>query len=450
MSVSQAELTPVIRVSAEASTPEDARDLADAWVYALSAEVAELEGGEADGASSLTLIPIEAAALPTRPISPNVELGVVLGLLVGAVAGVLYALIRNQSDKKLRTIEALRRATNSSVLGAVPTGDVTSALTGREDRSNAPTLEAFRRIRTNLRFMNVDDPPRVIVVTSALPGEGKSAVAANIAIAIAESGQRAIIVDADLRRPTVADRFGLVEGAGLTDVLVHAAEIDDVIQIWPHSQNLAVLPAGSAPPNPSELLGSDVMHDLLMELKEHAFVIIDSPPLLPVTDAAVLTARVDGAVLVARAGVTTIDQVTAAAEDLEAANGRLLGTVLNAVSKKSTGYQGGYYGAYYGGYYGSTDGQGQSLTPAGTKRQRLGRDASAVGDSASAGASPSSAEPSAAAPATQEPPVSPVAHAPASYPPASAPAASGDHAVQWKPVTPSGEAVSTTRTRRDR
>jgi capsular exopolysaccharide synthesis family protein len=207
--------------------------------------------------------------------------------------------------------------------------------------------EAFLKLRTNLQFMDIDNPPRVIVVTSPLPGDGKSTIAANLAAALSMSDRRVVLIDGDLRRPVVAESFGLVEGAGLTDVLIGRVDYADVAQRVESLPNLTVLAAGGTPPNPSELLGSKAMRRLLDWLADTGhIVIIDAPPLLPVTDGAVLTAAADGALVVVTAGRTLDTQLGAALASLHAVQGHTLGVVLNRVEPKST--DSGYYGGYYG------------------------------------------------------------------------------------------------------
>jgi capsular exopolysaccharide synthesis family protein len=184
------------------------------------------------------------------------------------------------------------------------------------------------------------------VVTSPRPGDGKSTVAANLAAAIAVNGQPVTLIDGDLRRPTVAESFGLVEGAGLTDILVGTVDMDDVAQQHPDFPNLQILAAGGTPPNPSELLGTQAMRKLLRTLARTSVVLVDAPPLLPVTDAAVLTALSDGALVVVSAGRTLDTELGAALGHLEAVNGKALGVIFNRVARKDT--ESGYYGEYYG------------------------------------------------------------------------------------------------------
>ena len=204
--------------------------------------------------------------------------------------------------------------------------------------------------------MDIDNPPRVIVVTSPLPGDGKSTVSANLAASLAESGESVILLDGDLRHPVVAESFGLVGGVGLTDLLTSKATLAEVSQHPTSSPGLTVVGAGAIPPNPSELLGSNVMRQLLQNLKKDHIVIIDAPPLLPVTDAAVLTANSDGALVVISAGKTLDNQLDGALAHLEQVNGHVLGVIFNKVTTSSVGTYYGYYG-YYGTYYGQDSGK---------------------------------------------------------------------------------------------
>ena len=191
--------------------------------------------------------------------------------------------------------------------------------------------EAFRQLRTNLQFVDVDNPPRSIVITSSLAVEGKSTTAANLAITLAQAGLRVALVEADLRRPKLADYMGVEGAVGLTDVLVGRGKVDDLMQPWGNLP-LSFLPSGRPAPNPSELLGSRAMLTLLQELEaQFDIVLLDAPPLLPVTDAAVMSALAGGALLVVRVGSTTRDQVEEAADALHSVDARLLGVVLSMV-----------------------------------------------------------------------------------------------------------------------
>ncbi|MFI7587879.1 CpsD/CapB family tyrosine-protein kinase [Spongisporangium articulatum] len=241
--------------------------------------------------------------------------------------------------------------TDGIPLGVVPFDRLTAQQPLVQSGDQGGRAEAFRTLRTNLQFTNVDDPPRVIVVTSALPDEGKSTTSANIALTLALSGASVALVEADLRKPAMSKYLGVSSGAGLTNVLAGQYDLREVLV--PYGQeNLALLPSGPKPPNPSELLGSAHMSSLLETLSTHFdYVIIDAPPLLPVTDAAIVAAMADGALVVVRHGKTTREGLDRAVQSLKAVNAKLLGTVLNFAPRKKRG--GGYDGYGYGYGYGT-------------------------------------------------------------------------------------------------
>lgn len=338
--------TAVLRVAANGSTPEEARDLVEAWIDGMVQVLSDLEnsGGGAAGESIVQLQSVDTAVTPTSPSSPNVRLAVALGLLLGFAIGVAYALIRAAVDRRLRSAEAVEREFDIAVLGTIPFDEDIAKRGVAAAARDFHTSEGVRQLRTNLQFMDVDNPPRIIVVTSSLPGDGKSTVSIKLAEAIAESGQKVILVDADLRRPSLAEYLGLIPGVGLTDVLVGRAQLDDVLQQWGPTGRLFVLGAGPVPPNPSELLGSGTMRNLLHGMDPGAIVLVDTPPLVPVTDAAILTARTDGALIVVRSGKTTIDLLDKSLQNLERVKGRALGVILDGVSRKGDGK---YYGREY-------------------------------------------------------------------------------------------------------
>lgn len=356
VTVTQPADTVLINISAREGTPLAAQKLADAWVQALQRQVAKVENPNGTLTQALRVVPVEAAALPSRPVSPNITRNLGLGFVGGLLLGMVYAVTRSQLDRKLRRAEDIERQFGVTVAATIPTspalmrkrGAIAPLLVGgREVQDPVFAAEAFLKLRTNLQFMDIDNPPRVIVVTSPMQGDGKSSVAANLAAALSMSDRKVILVDGDLRRPVVADSFGLVEGAGLTDVLIGRVDVADVTQPVPSLPNLSVLAAGGTPPNPSELLGSKAMRRLLDTLADSGYtVIIDAPPLLPVTDAAVLTASADGALVVVSAGRTLDTHLGAALSSLHAVQGHALGVVLNRVAPK--GSDSGYYGGYYG------------------------------------------------------------------------------------------------------
>ncbi len=358
--------TVVLEVKATGSTPEDARDLATAWVRGMQAEIERIETPADGGEPQMRLDAGDSARLPSAPTSPNTRLALAIGALIGLAAGAAYAFLRYTLDRRVRSPEAVERETGLTVIGTIPDEKSFSpeerlipfSGSGRSSGKKGVDLhavsEAMRELRTNIQYLDVDNPPRAFVVTSALPGEGKSTTAANLAITLSASGQRVVLIDGDLRHPMVAKVFGLPGEVGLTDVLAGRASIKDVTQPVGPNRNLLVVAAGKIPPNPSELLGSKRMHDLVEDLSKVAFVIIDAPPLIPVTDAAVLSHNTDGAILVTTVGKTTIDALQKAQSNLDRAGGRALGVVLNRVPRKGAGSA--YYGYQYtGDYYRSSD-----------------------------------------------------------------------------------------------
>lgn len=349
--------TAEIRITASSQGAVESRDLADAWVVALAEQVKELEeeaiGG--GGKPAIKLQPLGQAVLPSSPVSPNTKLILALGGVIGLALGLGYAMVRNHLDRRIRSAEALE-ALGVSVVGTIPEDKrlvgkravVESGAIDHGDRAAHAFSESLRELRTNLNYIDVDNPPRIIVVTSSVPGEGKSSVTANLAVTIASTGRNVVLVDADLRRPVQAELFDLIGGAGLTDVLSHSADLEDVLQPFGPVPNLQVLGSGRIPPNPSELLGSRAMKSLLKELSNDAVVLVDAPPLLPVTDAAVMSTSADGILVVVRAGSTTTEEAGKALQNLHKVGANVLGAILNQVPTKGSGAaQYGYYGKYY-------------------------------------------------------------------------------------------------------
>lgn len=338
--------TVVLKITARAGSPKGAQRLADAWVKAMAAEVMQIE---APGMTKVPrgvprIIPVEAAELPSSPVEPQIARNSLLGVLVGGLLGLGYAVIRRSLDRRVRTPEDIAALVDLPVVGLVPTS---RALGDRSfgTRKDSSVAETFRKLRTNLIYMDVDAPPRVIVVTSPRPGDGKSTTAGALAITLAGSGQHVVLVDADLRRPSVTARMGLEPGAGLTSVLSGQASIDEVLQEVPGTPSLRVLGPGDLPPNPSELLGSNAMRRLLETLAERGTVILDTPPLLPVTDAAVLAGLADGAFLVIRSRKTLDTELLGALNALQSVNARALGLIMNMTGSRRRKDR--YYYAYY-------------------------------------------------------------------------------------------------------
>ena len=327
------------------SSPERSLAMAQAVATQFGSVVNEVDP---IGPDNVVLRVISGPTLNPNPVSPRTSFNLAAGFGLGLVAGVAIALLRVLLDTTIRQPQVLRTLTDVPVLGVIPfEKSAKKSPLISEGQARSIRAEAFRQLRTNLQFVDVERPVRVLVVTSSVADEGKSTTATNLAVSFSESGRQVLLIEADLRRPRVADYLGLERAVGLTNVLAGQVDIEDVLQPWGRG-GLSVLPSGSIPPNPSELLGSPRMLNLLERLKTRfEIIVIDTPPLLPVTDAAVAAAHADGAVLVARYGKATRGQVTTAVRSLQSVDARLLGTILNMTPiKGSDGYESYGYGYY--------------------------------------------------------------------------------------------------------
>lgn len=346
--------TNVVVVSAKGSSPQQAQAVANAGVRALGEEINRLESLNPSAASvgpdgkledipttsrpRIALVAFEPADLPSRPTSPDWSRNILFGLSLGLGLALVWVFVRKVLDARARVGDEVEELAGASVLGVIPQSSELGKQRkkGKDASAMGIAAEAMRTLRTNLRFVKVDAPPKAMVITSANAGEGKSTVAANLARVLAESGQATVLVDADLRRPMQATAFGRDGKVGLTQVLAGQVRLADSLQTT-DTKGLMLLPAGRIPPNPSELLGSRHMADLIKTLSQRYTVIIDAPPVLPVTDAGLLSAESDGALLVVRVGRTYKDQVALSAKMLRKAGGEVLGTVMNGASKRELG-----------------------------------------------------------------------------------------------------------------
>jgi capsular exopolysaccharide synthesis family protein len=328
--------------------------------------VARLETPFGQSTSPVTVSITRSAIVPTAPISPRIPLNLALGLIVGLGLGIGAAVLRDQFNTSVNGVSDVEKLTGAIPLGVVPYDAQASKQPLVTEDQFGGRAEAFRTLRTNLQFADVDDPPRVITISSALPAEGKTTTACNIALTLAQSGARVVLVEGDLRKPAVGKYLGISNAAGLTNVLAGQHELRDVLVSY-QRDTLAVLPSGPTPPNPSEMLGSQQMRQLLANLAAaYDIVIIDAPPLLPVTDAAVLAAAADGAILVIRHGKSRREEVERATQALTSVNAKVLGTVLNFAPRQKR--RGGYDGYGYGYGYGSPT--PPETVPRSSRRQR--------------------------------------------------------------------------------
>jgi len=304
----------------------------------------------AEEQTSTSVVVSQPAAVPTIPVSPKTTRNTLLAVLAGMLlaAGAVFAV--DTLDDTIKNPDEIRRKFNMPILGMIARHEQLNEkpITLAEPRS--PTAEAFRSLRTNLTFASVDAPLRRIMITSPTPQDGKTTVSANLAVVFTQGGKKVILLDADLRRPFIHHKFGLFNRIGLTNLFVNSFNgFESVIQ-FNSMAGLGLITSGPLPPNPAELLTSQKMMQILDQLiQRYDLVLIDTPPLLSVTDAAALAPATDGVILVVKPGVTKLSALQQALEQLRAVGARVLGVVLNEVNPGSRKY-GYYYNRYYSKY----------------------------------------------------------------------------------------------------
>lgn len=340
--------TVLIDVSVVDSSPVRARDFANALSDEFVALVRELETPAQGAPPDARVVVEQRATVPRVPVTPKKARNLAAGILVGTMLGIGIAILREILDNTIKDRGTLEQVTGVGVVGVVPFDKARREHPAISfDADNSPVAEAFRALRTNLQFLSVDNPPRLIVVSSSTPNEGKSTTAINMALSLAEANHSVLLVDGDMRRPSLAKYLDLVGSVGFSTLLSGAACLDDVVQDSKFPR-LKVLAAGAVPPNPSELLGSMTAKKVLGELRERFdFVIVDTAPLLAVTDGAILAANSDGAIVLARAGETKREQIAQGIRVLRDVGATVLGTVFSMVpTRGSSAY--GYYRYSYG------------------------------------------------------------------------------------------------------
>jgi capsular exopolysaccharide synthesis family protein len=343
------------------------------------------EAGIQAGLRSSNIRVVDPALVPSGASKPQKTRNIALGFLVGLVGGVGLALLREYLDNTVKTpddIESLARLPSLAVVPAFATGNghrhghfskilKPPVAIGREGRvelvshhmPQSQMSEAFRALRTSLLLSQADHPPQVILMTSALPREGKTTAAVNLAVTLAQLGDKTLLVDADLRKPGINRALSLVDGkhAGLSSYLAGVSSLDLITVPHPAITNLAAIPTGPIPPNPADLLSSRRLSELIQDLRQrYKFVVIDSPPIMAATDAVILSVQVDGVLLVVRSNETPKEAFTRTRDLLTSVKSRILGVVLNAVDASAPDYYYSYryYPYSYGGYghpgYGQT------------------------------------------------------------------------------------------------
>ncbi|MEA5153332.1 polysaccharide biosynthesis tyrosine autokinase [Raineyella sp.] len=336
--------TSVIDIAVDDPNPATATAIADAIGAQLVTAVHDLspEGGQ--GQRSVAATVITPATVPSSPTSPKIPQNLALGLLLGLFVGVGQAILRKTLDTRVRTAADVARVTDAPIIGRIAYDKAAAGRSRFTPEGQDPVgAEAFRRLRTNLQYLDAGQGRRSFVITSSVADEGKTSTAVNTAATLSAAGLRVLLVDADLRKPSLGRLLGLEDAAGLSTVLIGHAQLGDVLQAG-GLPGLHVVTSGPVPPNPSELLGSVAMSRLVETItQQYDAVVIDAPPLLPVTDAAILSRLTSGALVVVGSGEVRSPQLTTALESLESVDGRVLGVVLNKVRGESAGY-GSYYG----------------------------------------------------------------------------------------------------------
>jgi len=326
-----------------------AQNVADRVYTLLLEKYHEVRVAEAMRLSSARLV--ESAVIPEFPIKPRKKLNIALACIFGLILGVMLASLVEYLDDTIKDPDEVDKLLGIPVLGTVPRFPQEEVVLVTEADRKSRLAEAFRTTRSNLGFVSVDQPARALLVTSADAEEGKTFMVANMAITMAQEGKKVIIVDADLRRPSLHRLFGVDNTEGVSNVLVGERDIEEVLKST-DVEGLQVLPSGPLPPNPVELLASDKMAQLCKALVERAdFVLYDSPPAIMVSDAATLASRVDGVILVIEQGGPARKLISDARDLLVRAHGRIVGAILNKMSREA----GRYYYYYYDHYQSKED-----------------------------------------------------------------------------------------------
>ena len=336
------------------------------------------EAGVSAGLKSNNFRIVDSARPPTAPIEPNIPRNLMFALVLGLASGIGLAFLLEGLDSTVRTTEQAQMISGLASLGMIPLGSKSARegpnpkrlviATSKEAvelvtqvRPQSQMAESYRALRTSLLLSNLGSPPKVIMVTSSLPQEGKTTTSINTAVVLAQKGVRVLLIDADLRRPSIHKTLGMGPHSGLSNVLTGSTTLEQAITRTAVLPNLFVLPAGTPPPNPAELLASANMREVLAQLRDqYDHIVIDTPPSLSVTDAVVLSPRADAVVLVIRSGQTTKQALRRSRDILMQVNAKVVGVLLNAVDLSSPDYY--YYYEYknkYSRYYRDEESSGR-------------------------------------------------------------------------------------------
>ena len=354
--------TVLINISVNDPNANKAATIANAVGQSLATQVDAIEAPVSGSASPVKLSTVQPGQVSLKPDSPKVAVNLAIALLAGLVLGFGIAWLRETLDVRVRNGNDIEEIGHAGILGGIAFDENAEenplvVLT----RPKSTRAEAFRQLRTNVQFIEAAEGRKTIVMSSSIPSEGKSSTVSNLAIAMADAGMKVLLIDCDFRKPKIHKTFGIDGTVGFTNYLIGQAKWNDVVQPWGLTGKLDILPAGQIPPNPSELLGSDGMRKSLATAEaKYDVVLIDTAPLLPVTDAAILSKITGGIVLVVNVGRTTKPQLQGAINHIDTVGGKIIGFVMNKIPTKgadayyyySYGYKYGYkYGYQYGYQY---------------------------------------------------------------------------------------------------
>jgi capsular exopolysaccharide synthesis family protein len=346
--------TTLVDVTIQSGNPQSAQAMAQAFVPAFNASLNQLQQ-EIQGADPSTrlqaMVPVRTpAAAPTTPVSPQPLRDAAIALVAGLVLGGALGFVLEHLDNTIKTDFDVRTKLQLPVLGSAirydaPDGGRDEVALVTRDHPHEAMAEAYRAIRTSLLYSSISNQAKSIVVTSSVPGEGKTSTATNIAVALAQAGKQVILVDADFRRPAIHKVFGMAANVGLGNMILRDRPASMLIQAT-SQPNLRIIPSGPVPPNPSELLGSGEMVSVISGLQSIAdFVIYDTPPERAATDATILAAATQGVILVVEQGRTKVSDIRRTVDTLTAVNAKILGVVLNKIPPSSDSAH--YYYSYY-------------------------------------------------------------------------------------------------------
>lgn len=336
VSASATGTSPFVYLHVSDTDARRAQAVANAYAAVLPTVIQKLE--QTTVATPEEIAVVSPAGLPGSPFKHNLERNLLIGLGLGLVLGGGVALVRESVDRRLKDSQDVETATGLTVLGVIPF-ELPSEAIPAQTHPMSLRAEAYRKVRTNLTFVTQTGAPRSVVVTSSSSSEGKTSLSTNLAIACARSGQKVVLVDADLRRPMVNTFLQVSSDKGLVDVLAGTTELSEATQ-YVEEGGIHVIVSGPVPTNPSELLGSKRMLDTIRRLEtDFDIVIIDTPPVLPVADALLLGVNVDGVVVVTRLGETTRDKLRRTKEGLEKVHANIFGVVPNgAIQREDSAY----------------------------------------------------------------------------------------------------------------